>query len=258
MRKAYSIFSPPFDPRSGGIRVLYGLMGWLLAKGEIAFMNAKFDDPTQCIAIYPEIAHGNPIGATTIVRYILNKPGVMWSYGRPGPTEFDKSDKIYVFSRIYDTFNVDDDHLLFLPIINLNLFKDQGKKRTRTAYYIGKGHDVEAHPKDSILIDSSVTSDQQGLADLLNTCKVMYTYENPTALNEIARLTGCPVVYLSAGAGVFYSKEELDKKYEPSNIGLFYDEEPKEFDPTAFRKHYLSLIDKFEKKLDKFIEETQQ
>lgn len=257
MRKPYSIWTPGFDPVSGGIRVLYGLMGWLLAKGEIAFVNTHYPE-MDCIGIYPEIAHGNPLKAKTVVRYMLNKPGVMASHGVAGPTEFDKNDKIYVFSKIYDTFDVKRDHILFLPILNLNIFKDKKKKRTKTAYYVGKGKDVGGYPKNAIKITREIATNQEGLADLLNECQVMYSYEDPTAMNEIARLCGCPVKVIREGLTIAYSASDLKFDYEPGIYGIFYDDEKVEgFDSDDFRRHYKSLINTFSCRLDKFIEDTQ-
>lgn len=230
---------------------MWGLFGHLLAKGQLAVTNASWNG--DFTAIYPEITHGNPLNAPHIVRYILNKPGVMANYGVPGPIRFDKHDDIYVFSRIYDTFGVDDDHILFLPILNLHIFKDQGKSRTKECYFVGKGKNVGKHPYDAIKIDRDIAMDQQRLADTFNKCYVLHTYENPTAMNEIARLCGCKVIFHQEGAVTDYTTEELEEKYEPGMMGINSD-----LDVQAFRKHYISLIDTFEKRLDKFIIATQQ
>lgn len=246
----FSVYTPEFDPLSGGIRVMWGLYGWLLVKGQLAIVNGRWSG--NFTAIYPEIAHGNPLEGTRVIRYILNKPGIMASHGIPGPSKFDPEDHIYVFSKIYDTFGVDDDHLLFLPILDLHLFKDQGRDRKNTCYFVGKGKDVGLHPKDAIKIHRENQSDQKMLADVLNTCTIMYTYENPTAMNEIARLCGCRVVYLTAGSRIHYLREELEEKYEPGMMGIGYDKEVF-LDTRAFREHYISLIKLFEIKLDKFI-----
>jgi O-antigen biosynthesis protein len=251
--KPYSIWTPEFSVTSGGIRVMWGLFGWLLAKGQLAVTNATWSTPFT--AIYPEITHGNPLNAQRVVRYILNKPGVMASFGVPGPTHYEKEDEIYVFSKIYDTFGVDEEHLLFLPILNLHIFKDYKKKRPHTCYFVGKGKDMELHPKDAIKINRANQTDQQQLADVLNTCSVMYSYENPTAMNEIARLCGCRVIYLSQGSTIKYTREELERLYEPGMDGVNFDkDEGIELDSKAFRKHYIGLIDTFETKLDKFID----
>jgi len=256
MYKPYSIFTPDFSVLSGGIRVMWGLLGWLLAKGQLVQTNVKWNIPFT--AIYPEIVHGNPLEGKKVVRYILNKPGVMASHGVPGPTKFDKNDEIYVFSRIYDTFGVDDSHILFLPILNLNLFFDHKKKRNNTCYFVGKGKDIGLHPKKAIKIDRSNSQDQEQLANILNTCSIMYTYENPTAMVEIARLTGCRVIYFSQGSSTSYTRKELTEKYEPGMNGVSFDkDEGIELDVKKFREHYINLIKIFEKKLERFIVRTQ-
>ncbi|MBI4058103.1 hypothetical protein HY405_02235 [Candidatus Microgenomates bacterium] len=84
--KPYSVVTPKFKIDSGGIRVMWGLYGWLLAKGQIVNVNLKYPDP-NFIAIYPEVYQGNPIGANTVVRYILQKPGMMGK-GTPGTASF--------------------------------------------------------------------------------------------------------------------------------------------------------------------------
>ena len=169
-----------------------------------------------------------------------------------GPTEFDPSDEIVVFSKIYDTFGVDDDHLMFLPILNLNLFKDLKKKRTKTCYFVGKGTDTHKHPEDAILLNRKVASDQKALADLLNECQMLYGYEYLSAMYDIARLTGCPVTHLGG------TKREELKGYEPGLEGIYFEgDDHKELDIPKFRYNYQELVKIFSDKLDIFIERTQ-
>lgn len=250
--KPYSILTPPFDPTSGGIRVMWGLYGWLLAKGQIVHPNAKYDD--DFIGVYPEIYHGNEAGAKTVVRYVLQTAGLMSTYGVPGPSteEIKKtSDHIYVFSRIYDTIGVPNDHILFLPILNLHIFKDQGKKRTGTCYLVGKGQNQHKHPKHSFEITREFAKDQQALSNMLNKCHTFYCYDRLSAAMDIARLCGCRVQYYGD-----FSITDL-KKYETGMNGLGYTDEKVQLNTKAFREHYEGMIETFSKRLDKFIEVTQ-
>lgn len=245
MRKPYLIRTPDFDPVSGGIRVMYGLYGWLLSKGQIVFLNQAMLMPT--VGIYPEIFHGNELRADKVIRYILQKPGVMSNGVMPGPTVFDETDELYCFSRVYDQWGLDDDHILFLPIIDLHTFKDQGRKRTKTAYYCARGNNLQKHPEDAIEITRAFATDQQALANLLNECKTLYVYDNITAMLEVSRLCGCPVEYWGP------TTLETLEKYEPGMNGINSD-----LDVKAFRKHYQGMINTFSKKLDKFICNTQK
>ena len=78
---------------------MYALYGWLLTRGQIVHLNSSYDN-VDFVAIYPEIIHGNPAKAKTVVRYLLNKPGVMSSGGIPGPTSFAPDEITYVFSKM--------------------------------------------------------------------------------------------------------------------------------------------------------------
>ena len=242
---------------------MWGLYGWLLARGQIAYVNATYENP-DFVAIYPEIYHGNPTGANTVVRYILNKPGVMGTPDQngvftPGPTSFPPEDQIFVFSKIYDTFGVDDEHLMFLPILNLHLFKAKKGRRKNRCVFVGKGRDIPLkETKGLTRITRELSLDQGALADYLNTCEIMYSFENPTAMNEIARLCGCRVVFISEGATISYTKEELEKNYEPGMNGISWGlKEDVPLDVDKFREHYFDMVTKFNRKLDRFIEITQ-
>lgn len=252
--KPYLVRTPDFRVDSGGIRVMWGLYGWLLAKGQLAFTNVAMDIPS--VGIYPEIYAGNDMQATKVIRYILQKPGMMGmgvpgtSSFQPGPTDFGDDEK-YVFSRVYDEWNSPDDHILFLPIIDLHTFKLQDKVRDKVAYYVGKGVNLNQHPENAIeLKRGQDTQDASKLADFLNECETLYVYDHLSAIMEVARLCGCKVVYLGD------MPEEQLKLYEPGMEGLGYKKEV-EIDPTAFRMHYKSLIRKFEHNLDYFIERSQ-
>lgn len=250
MKKPYLIRTPQFDVTSGGIRVMYGLYGWLLAKGQIVYLNAMTDVPA--IGIYPEIYHGNDMGASKVVRYVLAELGTMATGGIPGPTVFPKDDEIYVFSKVYDQWDVDDDHILFLPIIDLHTFRDQGKKRTKTAFYCARGKNLNKHPKNAVEITREFAADQQALADLLNECKKLYVYDKITAMLEVSRLCGTPVEYW--GDTPF----DVMMKYEPKMNGIVYEGLVTAWNPVSFRKHYKDMIDIFSKRLDRFIEHTQE
>ncbi|OGH24587.1 MAG: hypothetical protein A3B47_03865 [Candidatus Levybacteria bacterium RIFCSPLOWO2_01_FULL_39_24] len=252
--KPYSVVTPNFKISSGGIRVMWGLYGWLLAKGQIVNVNTKYPD-SDFVAIYPEIYHGNPMEANTVVRYILQKPGMMGKGTpgtrsfKPGPTKFDPKDKLFAFSRLY-LKNLPESHYLFLPIIDMHLFCSRKGKRTKKFYYVGKGKNTNQHPSDAIELPRM--QDQQELADMLNDCQVLYIYDPVTALSEVARLCGCRVVMISPMEG-------FKKDYEPGMNGIsLYKDDGVKLNYTKFRKHYNGMREIFSRKLDDFIEITQK
>ncbi len=253
MRKPYLIRTPQFDPTSGGIRVMYGLYGHLLAKGEITHLNAQTDVPS--VGIYPEIYSGNDMNATKVIRWILQKPQMMATNGVTGPsTEEIKatSDDIYVFSRVFDTIGVEEDHILFLPILNLKSFKDQDIKRTKTCYIVGKGINQKKHPENSIELTRELAQDQDALSHILNKSTTLYCYDSLTAMMEIARLCGCKVQYYGD-----LTPQEL-ALYETGLNGIGYQNEKTTLAVDTFRKHYIGMIKTFEERLGTFIERTQQ
>ena len=250
--KPYSIWTPNFDVTSGGIRVLYGLVGWLLAKGQIVVPNAKGE---EFITIYPDVIRGNPFNSKNVVWYLLNAPGVMGMGGVKGQTEFKEDDTIYIFSELYNTLGVDKEHIMFLPILDLFTFRvTNTSKRKYNCKFIGKGKDLHLPETEELfLVDRQFANDQSALAEYLNGCDTMYSYDNNSAMFEIARLCGCKVVIIPS----IYSKEEFSK-YEPGMNGISYGlEEKADLDSLEFRNHYKDMIKVFENRLEGFINETQ-
>ena len=250
--KPYSIYLPQYDYTSGGIKVMYALYGALLAKGLIVVPNARFQG--EFVGIYPEIANGNPLNATTVVRYLLNEMGVMSNGIEPSPTSFPDTDIQFSFSKLF-TPDFPDEKVMFLPAIDTHTFYDQKKPRTNNAVFVGKGTDNREHPQGCWLIDRNVASNQTELANQLNECQVLYTYDPVSAMTEIARLCGTKVVYL----GKKYTKEDY-KRYEPGMEGMFFHDEPiGEFNCEAFTRQYKGLQAQFwNEKLDLFISTIQK
>lgn len=245
--KPISIYLPPYDYTSGGIKVMYALYGALLAKGLVVVPNAMF--PGEFVGIYPEIVNGNPMEATTVVRYLLNEPGVMSGNGQPSPTSFPETDYLFSFSKLF-TPDFPEEKIMFLPAIDTRTFYNKGKVRKANAVFIGKGIDTREHPEGCWLIDRGVAANQNELADQLNECKTLYTYDPVSAMTEIARLCGCNVVYL----GKKYTKEDYER-YEPGINGISFDGTPTELDCETFTKHYRDLQARFNDKLELFIDQ---
>ena len=254
--RPYSVWCPDFDVTSGGIRVLYGLIGWLLTRGQIVIPNAQ---GPEFITIYPDVIKGNPFNSGRVVWYLLNAPGVMGMGGVKGETEFDPKHKIFVFSELYNTVGVDEQHIMFLPILDLHLFKVTNRgKRKHKCKSIGKGKDLHLKKTEGLFeVDRPFAKNQARLAEYLNECEVMYSYDNNSAMFEVARLCGCRVVIIPS-----IDTRDQFKKYEPGMNGIAYGikedgEYGAKLDADYFRKWYLGLRSRFMDKLDYFIEETQ-
>ena len=103
------IWTPEYSERSGGVVVLHKLCHLLRQKGEDAYVTSNngpsnMDCPNisgdidvdEDVVIYPEIYNGNPAGVKKVVRWLLNKPGVMGGNG-----VYQDTDWIYHFSSVF-------------------------------------------------------------------------------------------------------------------------------------------------------------
>lgn len=91
----FIIYSPTYKNTSGGIIILHRLNTVLNCLGYISSI-CEFNNSikvTNEIVIYPEIVKGNPLNATNVVRWELNKPGVVSNF----TPEYGKNDLIVSF-----------------------------------------------------------------------------------------------------------------------------------------------------------------
>ena len=84
-----------FDPSSGGQVAMHKLCHDINSLGRTSyitssdthyklkspFLGDRSIDMDNCVVIYPEITHGNPLGARHVVRWILNTPGLCGGVG---------------------------------------------------------------------------------------------------------------------------------------------------------------------------------
>ena len=239
---------------------MWALIDALRGKGQKVFVNTIMEGQ-DAIAVYPELAHGNPLMGDHVVRWILSWPGFIGG----GPTEFPKTDEIFVFSKIYDVFGVDDDHLMFLPAIDINIFhRTNFGKRTKKCKYVSKGIDLHLPELEGVEeLHKEMAVDQQALADYLNECEVLYSYDPASAIFECARLCGCRVVIIPPKKYPHSPYGKMTKKqfsrYEPGMNGISWGlKENNPLDAEKFMNHYIDLITKFDQQLNKFIEITQK
>lgn len=262
----YVVYTPAYDPRSGGIKVLHRLVHELNERGVPAFCtgpgNPEWNEPPThgmiegAIAVYPEIVHGNPFGAKTVARWVLNVPGRL-----AGPTEYDSSEIVFPYKNCFNQWNYPNDRVLLLPAIDTDIFVDKHQNRDIKAFYVGKGHATPMVPETEGLyeIRKEDTADQHKLADLLNRIEILYIYDNITALWDCARLCGCPVVIIPNGE---LTEEDLENDELPA-AGLALGVENCDravftINSADFREAYLGLFNVFQDRLGTFIDLTQK
>jgi len=215
------------------------------------------EDLNTCIAVYPEVIAGNPFNSSTVVRYLLNIPGVIG-----GPSTFPKSDILFAYSGIFNSrIGLPKDRILYAPCLNTERFRDKGFIRTKAFYYKGKGLAKFALGVDQLPVGTAFRGNekQEELVNLLNHTAILFSYDCVTAMNEVARLCGCPVVLMPNDQ---WSREDclLLDTWEAGGMGYGLEEmnyAKNTISSKKLKERYDELEIRFQKQLDNFISVTQ-
>jgi len=196
MKAPYIIMAPEYRHNSAGVRALYRLKDELIKRGyKVVVCQGVADDwkaPYGSIVVYPEIVSGNPLQGKTVIRWVLNHPGLLG-----GEKEYDKNEIIFTWSQLYY-----DAPVLTIPLIE-DFFRNENLPRSGGCFWVGKGLAnrekdfpyAEANPNlTEITYDWPATREE--LARLLNEKEVFYTYDNNTMLIAEAKMCGCKVVVI--------------------------------------------------------------
>jgi len=249
----YLIWVPPvpFSHACGGVKVLYALRDEMRAQGQVAYTSEHGVFTGQWITIYPEIVPDNPTNSKCVVRWILY----------PTANEYPGTDLRIPFMRMFNSWECPDDLTLYLPAIDTEIFCDPCLPRCGRMRYIGsKGFGGRVPEIDKLPeLNRALANNQRAYARALQTCEVLYTYDNCSAINECARLCGCPVVILPNGS---FSREDYSRhELGMDGIGWGIAETDKAIatvDSSKFRQQYLDLKATFRKRLSYFIDYTQK
>lgn len=149
------------------------------------------------ILVYPEVIPGNPFGAHTIVRYVLNFPGLLG-----GDTAYPPRELVFGYSRVLAT-RAGSDQVVFIPTSDPTVFTpDPPRERRGACFWAMKYrlvHDGALFPVTAgaveITRDLPASQTPAEIADLFRRSEVFYAYEN-TALALEAALCLCPTVFL--------------------------------------------------------------
>lgn len=259
--RPYIIWTPPWDATSGGIMVLYHFCHEMNVRGYEAYINSSIPAPylytpfynrnlENPIAVYPEIIRDNPLGCNTVARWLLNNAGKLLRQD----ASFFPTGELFAFSHMFNDQNLPEERIMFLPIIGTDIYRDTKQPRDKVLFYVGKGWGTPREEiPGAIEIYKETGFNPQALAYLLQTGKVLYCYDNITAMTELARLCGCPVVLIPNGE---YTEEKY-KEHEMGMDGLGWGKMPEPFDSDTFRERYMTLKETFYTKLDNFVRITQ-
>lgn len=287
----YIIVSPKYNPASAGIRALHMLCHSLNVSGQRAYLSVfpqmVSDDAnlyttpelltpllTPAIArqieasgrtpivLYAETVHGNPLNATTVVRWILNYPGKLG-----GDTTYAESEILYAYSKhLADHVGLPHERVIFLPTSDPRIFypPPEGSPRSGSCFYAAKYQENHGGKLLPITEGSfEITRGGKGklskpeIADLLRRSEVFYAYED-TALAIEAGMCGCPTVFIPSD----YMQKPLGLD-DLGTDGIALDTSPEQLAHAkatvgkAF-SNYQALIDTYWRQVGAFVTHTQR
>lgn len=216
-RHPYYIAAPGYDRRSSGIRVMHQLCDSLNQLGLEAYIHTPLRSPRlnaplltpeiraehkdaglNPIAIYPEIVGSNPLDCDVVVRYILNRPGLLGEKPNYG------NDDLYWLhnAEVADALP-HHEGVLHMPAVDTSIFNNldnpHDQARQGACIYYGRYTEgAQAHPELAArctVITKTFPTSHEELAALFRRSTHVYCFEN-TSISMEARLCGCPVVQL--------------------------------------------------------------
>lgn len=145
----------------------------------------------NCVAVYPEVINGNPLGTNRVARWILFYPGLLSKLPAYEPT-----DDFFHWSATYRNELVPKHSFrLRLPLLQLHLYRNLGLPRSNEVLVLvrkGRERSLNMHPPNAIAIDGK---SHEELCRLFNTSKFLFSYDAYTAYLTYAAVCGCiPVV----------------------------------------------------------------
>jgi hypothetical protein len=230
------IYSPSYNPNSGGIIVLHKLCHILLDMGYNAslypidtnefIVNDSYKykitseiDVKNDIIIYPEIIWGNPLNMSNVVRYIMNVGHITLNRKE---TWDDNDFWIYFSERFYD--GIKDKNILHIFDSKKEYYKNYNLERKYKSCHTFRKNDLvknnnsyHIHPSDSIEIGFNMGDEY--LINLFNNCKKFYSYDTETYLSVLAALCGCESIIVPNDN---FTKETLKQKIPVIKYGVKY------------------------------------
>jgi len=224
----YIVVAPDFISNSAGICCLYQLCGDLRKMGfETAITGSQRGNPNFPVplipnseateaakngawVIYPEVIMGNPLKAKNVIRWCLNRPGLLG-----GEEVYPSSEHVFTYSDVFAPYIKNEIRgKLYMPTIDRSLFyppKSAQQPRSLECYYVGKSRykDGIVDTKQALEI-TRFTPPKSELGKIFRSAKVLYSFDNSTALIYEALLCGCPVVIIPDGTQTWSDYEKLE------------------------------------------------
>jgi O-antigen biosynthesis protein len=278
-RRPYYIDAPAYRRTSAGIRVLHLLCHALNSIGEEAYVyntttSPELDTPIltaeiaerhkkakrEPIVVYPEVVAGNPRRAGSVVRYVLNKAGLLG-----GDKAYAETELVFGYGRNVLPEGADQANILFLPPIDTQVFNNLDNpldsQRSGVLLYPGRHQaGLARYPElaaKATLITSAWPESHQDMAKLFRRSEAVYCFES-TAIALEAILCGCPAILLPSPYfnGVLLSEEEIGRD------GIAINDSPEEIALAKrtvghMKDTYRAAEERFWGQLEHFVRVTQ-
>jgi hypothetical protein len=273
-RAGYVIYAGSYVASSAGIECLHRLCGELNALGFPAFVTGgdveapHFDAPmidleraeSLCAdgfcAVYPETIGGNPFGATNVVRWVLNRPGLLG-----GDPVYAESEQVYTYSEVFSPYI--ENRIagkLYMPTIDERLFfcRDSDlTKRGLECYYVGKSQWKDGVVRSADACEITRENPRKSeIGKLFRAARVLYCFDNSTILIYEALFCGCPVVVVPDGTHTKADFERLELGTTGISWGIReYPATP--VDVTALQDRYAKVKRQFAEQLNGMLAHSQ-
>ena len=273
-RKSFPIWidAPQYHSLSGGVRALYLLCGHLNRLGYDAFVMGSSGDsdvslPVQYlnrsiakqqqragrepIVVYPEVTVGNPRQARFVVRYLLNKPGLLM----PGAeASYGANDYFIDGAREHAPAGVRSFDL-FMPLVDRSAYfpPPNGSLREGFAIFTNRAVFDQASAPDWLrphtLLSMQRPRSHAELGALYRRSRAMVTFERTSAIFE-ALFCGCPVICI---ANEHFNELTYQPRFRDGGLIWGWHEHELE-DATRKTETFRAIYGDLERSLDQRIE----
>ena len=228
--KSFVVVAPPYTDTSSGVRACYRLVHWLNTLGETAYicttpgpekpprewdiryrLFASYPIPDDVIAIYPEIYRHNALGAKTVVRWVLNHPGLLG-----GDTVYDDGEIIFYAPQLTgpDLYRESaqkaagnrEIYPLQTSVHEPHLFYPSKRTdRKGTCYHVYKGFDAFTKSGGRFPLESwrlighpGMNVSRVELGELFRRSEAFYSWDHASGITREAAICGCPTFIVDA------------------------------------------------------------
>lgn len=150
------------------------------------------------IAVYPEVVTGNPLNAQSVVRYMLNREGVI----NGNKVEAGEKDLFFYYSSAFTPTISGQFDFLTVPVLDTEIFTTPKIQYPRVVSYLYLNRipveavDFSLLPEDVEILSMATPLSHDQLARKLQVAKTLYSFEL-SGTCTVAMLCGCPAVKLN-------------------------------------------------------------